>query len=82
MVKQCDVNEVEIDERTVWVRPVGSCVVKSNNVVAEALAVSMDKPLERVVGFFVGNTELSLELWTGDLRKIRIRRLDIARTRR
>ena len=33
------------------------------NVVAEGLAVSMDKPLEWVVGFFFGNTELSLELW-------------------
>ena len=33
-------------------------------VVAEALAVSLDKPLEWAVGFFFGNTELSLELWT------------------
>jgi hypothetical protein len=33
-------------------------------VVAEALAVSLDKPLEWGVGFFFGNTELSLELWT------------------
>ena len=32
-------------------------------MVAEALAVSLDKPLEWAVGFFVGNTELSLELW-------------------
>jgi len=43
--------------------PVGSWVLESNNVVAEALAVSLDKPLERAVGFFFGNTELSLELW-------------------
>jgi len=34
-------------------------------VVAEALAVSLDKPLEWAVGFFFGNTELSLELGTG-----------------
>jgi hypothetical protein len=33
-------------------------------VVAEALAVSLDKPLEWAVDFFFGNTELSLELWT------------------
>ena len=64
MVQQCGVNEVEIDGRTFWVRPVGSWVLKSNNVVAEALAVSLDKPLEWAVGFFFGNTELSLELWT------------------
>ena len=30
---------------------------------AEALAVSPDKPLEWAVGFFFGNPELSLELW-------------------
>ena len=41
----------------------GSWVLESGNVVAEALAVSLDKPLERAVGFFFGNTELSLELW-------------------
>jgi len=46
----------------VW--PVGSWVLESGNVVAEALAVSLDKPLEWAVGFFFGNTELSLELWT------------------
>jgi len=43
--------------------PVGSRVLGLGNVVAEALAVSLDKPLEWAVGFFVGNTELSLELW-------------------
>ena len=32
-------------------------------MVAKALAVSLDKPLEWAVGFFFGNTELSLELW-------------------
>ena len=44
--------------------PVGSWVLDSGNVVADALAVSLDKPLEWVTGFFFGNTELSLELWT------------------
>jgi hypothetical protein len=46
------------------VRPVGSWVLQFNNVVAAGLAVSLDKPLEWAVGFFFGNTELSLELWT------------------
>jgi len=32
-------------------------------VVAAGLAASLDKPLEWAVGFFFGNTELSLELW-------------------
>ena len=51
------------DGRTFWVRPVGSWVLQSNNVVAEAMAISLDKPLEWAVGFFFGNVELSLELW-------------------
>jgi hypothetical protein len=38
--------------------------LQSNNVVAEAMAISLDKPLEWAVGFFFGNTELSLKLWT------------------
>ena len=28
------------------------------------MAVSLDKTLEWAVGFFFGNTELNLELWT------------------
>ena len=55
---------MEIDWRSFMVSPVGSWVLESGNVVAEALAVSLDKPLEWAVGFFFGNTELSLELWT------------------
>ena len=64
MVQQYDVTEVEIDGRSFWVRPVGSWVLESGKVVAAALAVSLDTPLELAVGFFFGNTELSLELWT------------------
>ena len=30
---------------------------------AVALAESLDKPFRWVVGFFFGNTELSMELW-------------------
>ena len=63
MVQQCDVTEVDIDGRSFMVRPVGSWVLESGNVVAQALAVSLDKPLEWAVGFLFGNTELSLELW-------------------
>ena len=48
----------------ITVRPVGSWVLESGNVVAEAIAVSLGKPLEWAVGFFFGNVELSLELWT------------------
>ena len=36
----------------------------SGNAVAQALAVPLDKPLDWAVGFFFGNMELSLELWT------------------
>ena len=56
--------DIDIDGRTFWVRPVGSWVLQSNNVVAKGLAVSLDKPLEWAIGFFFGNVELSLELWT------------------
>jgi len=35
--------------------------LQSNNVVTEAMAVSLDKPLEWAVGFFFGNVELSLD---------------------
>ena len=58
-----EVIEIDIDGRSFWLRPVGSWVLQSNNVVPEALAVSLDKPLEWAIGSFFGNTELSLELW-------------------
>ena len=64
MVQEFGLIEVDIDGRTFWVRPVGSRVLDSNNVVAEGLAISLDRPLEWSIGFFFGNTELSLELWT------------------
>ena len=47
----------------ITVRPVDSLVLESGNVVAEAMAVSLDKPLEWAIGFFFGSTELSVELW-------------------
>ena len=52
------------DGRTSWVRLVGSWVLDSGNMVAQWLAIALDKPLESAVGFFLGNTELYLELWT------------------
>ena len=64
MVQQCDVTEVEIDGRSFMVRPVGPDVLKSSHMVAAALAGSLDNPFPGAVGFFFGNTELSLELWT------------------
>jgi len=39
-------------------------VLQANNVVAAALAESLGKPLPWAVGFFFGNVELSMELWT------------------
>ena len=56
MSSQVEVIEVEVDGRSFMFHPVGSWVLESGNVVAEALAVSLDKPLEWAVGFFFGNT--------------------------
>ena len=64
MVQQWEAIEIDIDGRTFWVRPAGSWVLESGNVVAQALAVSLDKPLKWAIGFFFENVELSLELWT------------------
>ena len=55
---------MEIDGLSFIVYPVGSSVLESGNVVAQGLAVSLDKPLGWGVGFFFDNVELSLELWT------------------
>ena len=63
MIQEFGPIEIDIDGRTFWVRPVGSRVLESNNVVAEGLAASLDKPLEWAIGFFFGSTELSVELW-------------------
>ena len=64
MVQETELIEIDIDGRTCWVCPVGSWVLQSNNVVAESMAISLDKPLEWAVVLFFGKTELSLELWT------------------
>ena len=36
-----EVIEIDIDGRTFWVRPVGSWVLESGNVVAQALVTSL-----------------------------------------
>ena len=51
---------MEIDGRSFWVRPVSPDILQAGNVVAMALAESLGKPLEWAVGFFFGNTELSM----------------------
>ena len=63
MVRNIEVIEIHIDERTLWVRPAGPGVLETGNVVAAWLAASLGKPMEWAVGFFFGNTKLSLELW-------------------
>ena len=50
MVQQGGVNEVEIDGRSFWVRPVSPDVLRSRNVVEAALAVALDKPFPWLFG--------------------------------
>ena len=64
MVQEVEIVEVDIDGRSFRVRPASPVVLRAGNVVATALAESLDKPSPWAVGFFFGNTELSLELWT------------------
>ena len=64
MVQEVEVIEVDIDGRTFSVCPVSPDVLQSGNVVATALAESLDKPFPWAVGFLSGNPQLSLELWT------------------
>ena len=59
-----EITEVEINGLSFWVRPVSDDVLESGHIVAEALSQSMGKSLNWSVGFFFGNTELALDLWT------------------
>ena len=52
------------DSGDFWVRPVSPSVLRSGNVVAAALAESLGKPFPWTVGFFFGDLELSIDLWT------------------
>ena len=60
-----EVIEIDIDGRTFWVRPVGSWVLQSNNVVAEAMAVSLAKPLEWATGEYISHTTVRERLVDG-----------------
>ena len=64
MIDQRYVTQVEIDGRAFWVRPVNANVLAAGNVVAAALAESLGKSPPWAVGFFFGNLELSMELWS------------------
>jgi len=44
MASLAEVIEIDIDGRTFWVRPVGSWVLETGTVVAEAMAVSLTSP--------------------------------------
>jgi hypothetical protein len=46
------------------VRRVNLDLLQACNVVAASLAESLGKPLPWAIGFFFGNPELSMELWT------------------
>ena len=59
MVQEVEVTEVDIDGRTFWVRPVGSWVLETGNVVAAGLAASLDKPLEWGWGSSSGTPNLA-----------------------
>ena len=50
MVRQWEAIEIDIDGRTFWVRPAGSWVLDRGDVLAQTLAVSLDKPLEWATG--------------------------------
>jgi len=50
-------------------------VLQSRNVVATAIAESLEKPYPWAVGFFFANLELSMELWTVIAGGVRVRRL-------
>ena len=54
--------EVDIDGLALLVSLVGFWLLESNNVSAEGLAVSLDKPLAWAIRFFFGNAELSMRL--------------------
>ena len=52
-----------------------SCFLSMSRIVHGGVCVdAIDKPFPRAVGFFFGNTELSLELWNVIAGDIRVRR--------
>ena len=77
MTYPAEVIGIYFDGRTSWVRPVGYRVLQSNNVVAEAMTISLDKPLKWPFGLFFGKTGLRRELRTMVTSTIRGRRLTL-----
>ena len=59
-----EVIEIDFDGRASSVRSVRAKVSRTGNAVATALPESLDKPFPWEVGFFPGNTELSMNLCT------------------
>ena len=59
-----DTVEVEVNGRSFFLRPVGLDVLESKHMVAEALSQSLGQSFPWAVGFFFGDVELSLDLWT------------------
>jgi len=59
-----EITEIEIDGRPFTLRPVGPEVWDQRNVMAAAIAESLGKSHEWGEGFFFGNLELSMELFT------------------
>jgi len=55
--------EIEIDDRTFHLRPVGPEVLEQPNVMAAAIASSMGKPYNWGVGFMFADLQLAMELW-------------------
>ena len=55
MVQEIEIVEVDIDGRSFRVRPASPDVLRSGNVVATALAESLDKPSPWAVRFFFGS---------------------------
>ena len=59
-----EITEVEINGLSFWVRPVSDDVLASGHIVAEAISQSLGKSFPWAMGFFFGNPELALALWT------------------
>ena len=53
---------INIDGRTLWVRPFDSWVLETGNVAAAGMAASLEALLEWAVSFFFRSTELIREL--------------------
>ena len=64
MSSASEVFEIDLDGRDFSVRSGSSKVSRTRNAVAMAVPESLDTPFPWEVGFFAGNTELSMNLCT------------------